>query len=76
LVGVGLSTVKQMANTICARLMAPTLARTVPLAGAGVGASFNYVTTREVGLAAFHLYRERLIMEQRPKLADASCDVA
>lgn len=76
LVGVGLSTVQQMTNTICARLMAPRLAHAVPLAGAGVGASFNYVTTREVGMAAFHLYRERLIKEQQPRLTDARRDAA
>lgn len=73
---VGVSTAHQVANTICARLTAPALAKTVPLAGAGVGASFGYLTTREVGLAAFHLYRERLIMEQRPKLTGPRCDAA
>lgn len=56
--------VKQIAKTLGVRLTKAKLAQIVPVTGAIIGGGFNIYYTSKVCEAAYHLYRERFLMEK------------
>ncbi|MBO6573773.1 MAG: EcsC family protein [Rhodothermales bacterium] len=56
--------VERIARAIGMNLTGRKLSQVVPVAGAAVGAGLNVLYTRKVCDAAFHLYRERFLVEK------------
>lgn len=61
---------KKFSEQVGIRLTRQKLGQVVPLAGIGIGATFNYATVARVQEAAYWAYRERLLIEKRPEAAD------
>lgn len=61
---VSVQMIKKIAQALGIRLTKAKLAQIVPLVGAGVGAGFNAWYVASVTETAYHLYRERFLIEK------------
>jgi hypothetical protein len=61
---VSVQVIKKIAQALGIRLTKAKLAQVVPLVGAGVGAGFNAWYVANVSETAYHLYRERFLIEK------------
>ncbi len=61
---VSVQVIKKIAQALGIRLTKAKLAQIVPLVGAGVGAGFNAWYVASVAETAYHLYRERFLIEK------------
>lgn len=61
---VSVQVIKKIAQALGIRLTKAKLAQVVPLVGAGVGAGFNAWYVANVTETAYHLYRERFLIEK------------
>lgn len=64
--------VQQLSQALGMRLTKAKLAQVVPVAGAVIGGGFNAYFTAKVCDAAFHLYRERYLLEKGGSLTSAA----
>jgi len=60
----------KFAKEVGVRLTKQKLGLLVPFVGIGVAASLNYATVTRIQEAAYWAYRERLLLEKRPEVAD------
>ncbi|MDC0683126.1 EcsC family protein [Sorangium atrum] len=61
---ISVQVIKKIAQALGIRLTKAKLAQIVPLVGAGVGAGFNAWYVANVTVTAYHLYRERFLIEK------------
>ena len=61
---ISVQVIQQIAQALGIRLTKAKLAQLAPLVGAGVGAGFNAWYVANVAETAYHLYRERFLIEK------------